>query len=675
MDQYFAALEADRLGTELQARVDAYFQWIMTTGRLARWRLAYDTYYGRNGLHQTTHITAAGKKGELSLVGTGEYRNLVQHLLVFAFQSRPSLETVAINTDSKSKAQSYVARGLVEYFRRDGRIDDNCREATEISLLMDSGWVFNEWDVLLGNEVAVDQLTGQVVRQGDIRSRARTPLDVVVDFTKPQGNSRDWILVRDPVNKYDLAAQYPELADRIVRYTRDYTKDALFRFGELWQYESSVVSPDVDVWTFYHRRSPALPNGRMFQFIDPRLHLFDGPIPYRKLPGNRVCPTEMMLSALGYSNTNDLLGLQAIMDALVSAAVTNMTTVGVNNIWSKPNENFDFQQLAAGMNYLQSDNKPETLILNQLPPEWFNLANWVIARMEAVSGVNATARGNVQGKDFSGAAMALLQSMAIQFNNGLMRSVNRLIEDCGNDVIQLTQDFAKEKRLGMIIGLQNRYMMREYSAKDVEGIQRVYCRQSNPTKDTTAGKLQLLQEYMKVPGLVTTADQINEVVETGSLDSATEPGRNARLTIDQENEAILAGEVPNVMFFDNHAEHMKGHSRLFASPEDRNDPELVRRAKEHTDWHLREWQQADPNVLAIIGCPPYQPPPMPMGPPPPGGPGGPPALPPGPGPDAAPQLPPTPAADQAGVAPPDLPTNSLTGEQWNPVDGGLGQGQ
>lgn len=670
--EYFASLPREQLAGELISRIDAYYNWILTTGRLARWRIAYDNYYGQTGQHNSSFVTPGGEKGELSFLKSNEYRNLVQHLLVLAFQSRPSIETVATNTDSKSKAATYIAKGIVEYFRRDGKIDDNNRDATEISLIMDTGWTFNEWNFLQGEEVAKDPDTKLVARQGGLKSRARTPLDVITDFTRPQGYDRDWVLVRDPINKFDLASQHPDKYDEITGVQRDLAKDAIYRFGDIWQFNAQTLSSDIDVWTFYHRKSPALPQGRMFQFATSSLDFFDGPIPYRKLPGNRICPTEQILSSLGYSNCNDLLGLQTVVDAMISAAVTNMTSMGVNTIWSKPNQGFDFNKLAEGMAHVESETKPEVLIMNQLSPQWISVMNFLIQRMEAISGVNSVARGNIEGQGLSGAAMALLQSMAIQFNNGLVRSVNRMTEDSGNDIIQLTQDFVKEPQLGMIIGQNNLYMLKEYSGKDLRPIQRVYCRQSNPMKDTTAGKMQLLDTYQKIPGLITTAGQITEVLETGQLDSSTERDRNQLLAIDKENEALIHGDTPIVVFTDNHLEHMKRHSSVFASPEDRQDVELIQRCQAHYQQHIQIWKQTDSGILQALGIPPYQPamlPPGPGGGPPPngGGPGeGPTPIAPPPGPGIAPE--------KGMPGAPNLPTNPISKQEFNPVNGGLPQG-
>lgn len=668
--EYFANLPDEQLVGELDSRINGYYNWILTSGRLARWRLAYNTYYGDRGTHNASFIQAGGKQGELSFLMSNEYRSLIQHLLVFAFQSRTSLETVATNTDPKSKAATYIAKGVVEYFRRDGKIDTNTKSATETALIMDVGWVFNEWDLSRGDEAAVDFESGRVYRQGQIKSRYRTPLQVILDFTKPDGDDRDWILVQDPVNKYDLAAQFPEKADELKGLNRDYTKDALYRFGDVYRFETSFTSDDVDVWTFYHKRTPACPNGKMFRFVNGGTILGPSlPIPYRKLPGNRICPTEQIMSAMGYSNGNGLLGLQDVVDALISAAVTNMTACGVNNIWCEDPATLDFDQLAAGMNLLGGGGakKPEVLMLNRLPPEWLALSNFVISRMEAISGVNSVARGNVEGREYSGAAMALLQSMAIQFNNGLIAAVTKLDEDNGNDIIQLTQDFAHEPAMRLIVGENNEYMMREYSSKDLQPIQRVYARRSNPLKDTTAGKLQLLEQYKSIPGVVTSAAQITEILDTGSLDSMSDPGRNLKLAIDQENQMLQRGEVPQAIFTDNHPEHYQMHAQVFASPDARKDPDLIARVRQHMDMHDYLWQTTNPAILAALNIPPYPAPataaPSPVGP------------------EAtmgevkvpAPQEVPLPT-EPVEIGMPNLPTNSLTNQTWNPATGGLPQG-
>ena len=704
-DVYFANLPADDLTNELAHRVDSYYNWILTSGRLARWRTAYNTFYGQRENHSSTGVTAGGKQGELSFLMSNEYANLVRHLIVMAQQSKPAIETVAENTDSESKAAAYVAKGIVEYYRRNAGIDANSDQATLISLLMDTAWVVNEWDFSKGDDIAADN--GNELKGGDVYSRAKTPLEVIIDFTRTS-TERDWIIVKDQVNKFDVAAQAkttaPDKIEDILALQLDRSQDAIFRFGEIYEWEG-YQSSMVDRYTFFHKQTLACPTGRIHVFYNPKLWTYSAANPYRKLPGNRICPGEMILSGLGFSPTNDLLSLQDVIDALISAAVTNMTSLGVNNIWVKSAADFDFEKLAEGMNLFESSEKPEALILNKLPPEWFNLFNTMISRTEAISGVNATARGNTEGKDMSGAAMALLQSMAIQFNNGLSQARSKLIEDNANDILFLTQDFAPAEKLGLIVGRHNRYMMKAYKAEDLKKIKRVFCRQSNPMKDTTAGKLTIAQDGIKM-GAIKDLGAYMEVLDTGNIDSVTEPGRNKRLTIDEENDALIAmanklkqapqalemataqglpveqvakgmgvdiGSMP-VMLTDNHVDHINGHSQIIDAPEDRQDPVLVKIVTDHLKEHLKVWGETPVDLLAALGIPPMM---APMG----VGPDGKPVA-----PQGAPGQPqtnqPKPAGDgqaaevvgqQEPETPggPNMPTNPLSGEQWNPQTGGL----
>lgn len=659
MKEYFATLPPEELAKELIGKIDNYYHWLLASYRLARWRSAFDTYYGQRDQHNSSFITSGGEQGELSLLMSNEYRNLVQHLLVLTTQNRPNIEVAGINTDSKTMQACLIARQVLEYYRREAGIDNNMKLALEVSLIMDHAWVFNEWNVVKGPELRPD-MDGQIMTEGDVESTVKTPLDVVIDYTKDNGVDHDWQIKRDLVNKYDLAAQYPEKADDILSITRDLSKDQIYRFGDQQTYgfTSSSDTPLIERWTFFHKKSPSMKQGRMFQFLNGRTFLFDGPIPYRRLPGRRCCPTEMIMSGLGYSNTNDLLSLQDSLDALVSSGVTNMTSAGVNNIWVKPNSNIDFEQLTDGMNYIESEEKPEVLQLNKLSPEWFNLSNWIISRMEAYSGVNSVARGNTEGKDMSGAAMALLQDMAIRFNSGMQQSYNKLIEETNNDALWLLQDFAKSPRIATIAGENNQYAIESFNSSSLEGVQRVFTRQSNGLEATTSGKLQIAQDLMQIPNAVTRPQQYLQVLRTGQLEPMVDAEEKKLISIKEENELLAKGQQVLAVFTEMHNEHIQEHASVIWDPKSKQNPQVIQAVQDHIMQHLQLWQTTDQGILMALNIPPYPVPMMGAAP----GMGGP--VPPAPeqvqGPEAK-------EPGQPGM--PNYPQNPLTGEEYQPAQG------
>ena len=253
----------------------------------------------------------------------------------------------------------------------------------------------------------------------------------------------NWRIVRKFLNKYDLAAKYPELSEKIISAPSKYDaeKSMMFEFTNPYKENSDLVA----VYEFYHRRSDSLPSGRLVSFIDDEVVLYDGPLPYKNVPIYRIAPGNFIGTVYGYSPAFDLLGLQEAVDALYSVIVTNQTTFGVQNILIPSGHNIAVSQLAGGMNVIEYDSqlgKPEALNLTATPPEIFNFIDKIERTMETISGVNQVARGDPAANLRSGNALALIQSMAIQFNSGLQNSYARLIENIGTGIINTLKELS-----------------------------------------------------------------------------------------------------------------------------------------------------------------------------------------------------------------------------------------
>lgn len=664
---YFATLPPLELACEVIRKKDDYYKWVLNY-RLERWRAAYNTYYGQRGLHRSDSVSAAGKQGELSFLMSNEFRSIVQQIIVYTTKNKPAIEPACINSDAASQAAAILGKQVLEYISREQRIEQLVKQALEIAMIADVGWIFSEFDFTRGQVKMVNPETQQPINQGETVCTVRTPLDVIVDYTTDNPNLSDWQIKIDLVNKYDLAAQYPEMAEEIIGVTRDLTEDMVYRFGEEINSGYDIVdSPLVKRYTLYHKKTASLPQGRFFQCLDSKVVLTKdyAPFQYENLPGTRVCPSEQIGNCMGYSNTNDLLALQDVIDSLVSSAVTNMTTFGVNNVWTKPNAGLDFDQLTRGIGHIQSEEEPKILKLNALPPEWLNLTNFIIQRMESISGINSVARGNTAGKDYSGAAMALLQSMAIEFNSGMQMSYNSSLENVYNNILSNLQKYGDSEMEALVVGVNKRYLVKKFVGKDLGNIKRVYIQQSNPFKDTTAGKMALVEYLMKFPNAIKYPDQIQQVLTTGSLDIVLEPQQKQNICIQEENERLSRGENIIAVWTENHPAHLAEHLPITWDTDTKeSNPQALEAADAHIKMHLQLWQNLTPDLLAVIGIPPF---PMPLMPAPmPGQP----ALDSGGTPQNSTTQPaglPTDApADQ-----PSMPTNPLSGQEFNTNTGGL----
>ena len=606
-DKYFASLPKDEIGTELMRKVNEWYTHVSASGIFNKMKKSYYFYYGyseKTG-SSTSDVISSGEQGELSLVRVNHYRNLIQHIKVMTTSSRPAMEARAINTDHRSLAQTILANSILDYYLREKRLEEHLNNAVEYSLIFGEGYVSLEWDTSMGEEYTVDPDTGKIVHTGDLRFTSLHPLDVVKDIYEPDGQDSNWRIVRKFRNKFDLAAKYPEIEDEILSSATSNNKEinALFQFTTTYSDNNDLIP----VFEFYHRKSESLPEGRMVAFVDNDVILYDGPLPYKSIPVYRMSPGNFIGTTSGYTPGFDLLGLQEVLDALYSSVVTNQTTFGVQNVLVPSGHNISVSQLAGGMNIIEYDSqhgKPESMNLTSTPPEIFNFIDKIEKAMETISGVNQVARGDPAANLRSGNALALIQSMAIQFNSGLQNSYARLIEEIGTSIINTLKEFAEAPRLIQITGRNTMSYMKEFRGSDLDRVNRVVVDIANPLSKTMAGKVEIADNLLQM-NLVNPQQYIN-LIKTGNLDVMLEAQEAELMLIKDENESLSDGNYTPVIVTDAHALHIQEHKTVLATVEARKNPEIIQATNEHIQEHIDALKNTDPGLLTVLGQQPIQ---------------------------------------------------------------------
>lgn len=681
---YFANQPVDQIGNRLIEKVDQFYRYLDQSGELIRMARSYRAYYGKSstwsGANSQT-ITRSGKHAQLSLVKVNHYRNIVQHTLQLTTSQKPAPQPIASNSDAKSHEQATLASGLCEYYGREKRIDRLLYRAAEHALLLSEGYVESGWDANAGEKDGFNPETGQELRQGDAFFRNVLPVDLVKDPWKESHEDLDWVVVRDFQNKYEMAAKWAgpnqELADSIVGLpgkTEDYLHFTLRRFGP--NYLAGMPTDDVPIYRFYHRKTNAVPDGRMTVFCEGGLVLFDGPLPYKDIPVRRICPSDYVGTPFGYTPMYDLLVLQECIDALYSAVVTNQLTFGVQLIMALKGSSIDFKQLSKGLAFIEYSHpqgKPEPLNLTHTPAEIFAFIKQLEGAMETISGINSTVRGNPDASLKSGSALALIQSQAIQFSIGLQQSYAQLVEDVYTDLLNILKEYANTPRTVAIVGSHNRYMLKDFSSESLSSVNRVVVDSGSALSQTTAGRMQIAQDLLN-SRLITTPEEYIGVITTGRLDSMLEGDNRELINIKQENESMANAQQVLVAPIDKHSLHIREHRAVLASIDARNNPQVIQAVSQHIQQHVQVL--ADPamaNLLLILGEHPISmPPPTPeeaAGGTPKGG--------------SGPSAMSAPAPIQGGPAPlepnnppprpakmPNMPVNKSTGQRWDPNTGG-----
>jgi hypothetical protein len=612
--QYFAAKEGKETANIVLQKANTWFNGLNSNGYLDQLRTMYAAYYGAyyTDTGNANSITFGGEQGELVQLAVNHLNNLALHMLNMITSVRPTMQARSVNTDYKSMTQTKLANGVLDYYMREKRLETYIKKACEMAIVLGSGYVKLEWNSTSGEVHDFDEDLQTDIYEGDIEVSNLSPFDVIFDVSR-EDQKHDWILTRSFKNKYDVAAKFPEYAREIQQLE---TKSQVNSF-----YLDSFYGDDTDlipVYEFYHKRTESMPKGRYLMFVSDTTVLLDSPMPYRNLPIYRIAPSDIMGTPFGYSPLFGILPIQDAVNSLHSTVLTNQSAFGVQSIVVPRGGGVDISELSSGLNMIEADEtngQIRPLNLTQTPKEIFDYIQMLEKSMETISGVNAVARGNPDPNLRSGNALALVQSMTLQFMSGLQQSYVALIEDLGTGLINILKDYATVPRVAAIVGKTNRTYMKEFTGDDLSSINRVIVEVGNALARTTAGRVEMAEQLLQM-GLIKTPQQYFSVMNTGNLDVMTEDEQAQLFLVKGENEYLVEGKPVTALFIDDHQLHINEHGAVLSDPEMRLNPEVIARTLAHIQEHIdllrgsRQTEfgpQANADYLQIVGQQPLAP--------------------------------------------------------------------
>ena len=594
MDKYRWAEGPDKIASEIMGAVTNYKIYLEQSGMLAELRKSYRTYYGETYIKQLDQ--------SLQAIEVNHYANLLRHVLVDVTSQRPAWEPRAINTDLDSIADTQLASGLLDYYMREKHIEPILNEAIEKCLFLKEGWISVGWNVQGGEVYSTNPDDGLPIHEGDVSVRAHTIADVVRDVRR-RSMDHDWYIVRDWVNKWDLAAQHPEIAEKISKIPSKSQEDVQYEIA--LDEQTTTIDIDSDLiphYTLYHSKTPAIPQGRMVKVLSDEITLFDGPLPYKRPYIFPAYAARKIDAAFGHSYLMDLLPTQDAFNATVSAILSNQAANAVQNFQAPKGAAPKVIAVKDGLNVWEYDPKAgklESMDLLKTAPEVFNFAKFLQEQQQLLAGVPDVSRG-IAPATMSGTAMALLSQNAIQFSSGVQLSRTMLQENVGTAIIELLQTFAVVPRVAMIVGKSKRPLMKYFKGDDLKGISRVIVDTANPLTKTAAGRVEVANKLLQTPNMIKTPEQYLNVLTTGNLEPIYEHETSQLNLIKAENEALMEGQPVQALLTDDHPIHINEHSCVLNSPEARQRPEIVQSVLAHIQEHMDIGKQMDPALAMML---------------------------------------------------------------------------
>lgn len=603
LETYFAARDSEQAASAALEKARTYYSQIKSNSYVTKLANMYKFYYGNfnKGTSENHTISFTGEEGELVSIPVNMFRNLARHIINIITANRPVLEAKAINTDYKSLSQTYLANGILDYYMREKNLESIIYDAVEMATVMGASYIDMEWNATAGESHDFDPETGEHSYEGELEFTLYDPLSVVVDGTKENFYSQEWVLVRTFQNRYNLAAKYPELSEKIMSLP---TKNEIYSYK--MQTFSNDETDDIAVFKFYHKKTEAMPEGRYMLFVSGDIVLLDVPLPYRSIPIFRLSPANIMGTPYGYSDLFDVYPIQEALNATYSTIMTNNNAFGVQNLYVPRGADLTHQALPGGLNIVEGNAKPEPLQLTATAPETYKFAQILEQLGETQSGINSVTRGNPEASLRSGNSLALVQSMSLQFQNTFQRNYVRFLEDVGSNLIEILKDFANTPKLIAIVGRNKRSFMKQFTGDMISDVKRVIVDVGNPLAKTIAGRVEIANNLANMK-LIKSPEQYFAVMETGRVDTLYEADMQDIFLIKRENEKLLEGKDVMADTLDRHSLHIQEHRSVISDPDLRDNPELTAKVRAHIQEHIDMLRNVNPDLLMLIKEQPLNP--------------------------------------------------------------------
>lgn len=610
---YFANKDSKECAWEVWGLIEAYYNEMRRTGRLALYRNSYLNFY--SGWIYRASMFKSGEMGELTRSFWNHERDLLLRIHTLTTQNKLAYKPQVSNSNANASIKREFSEGLLNHITNSAEYDAQkvIDQAVEDCLVFGESSIVRLWNRFKGKPMVQDPETGVMYHEGDLEIWNVTPLDQIFNTTLQDRNNLQWRVIRKWVNKYDLAAQYPNLRDDITALNNVESTYGM-KLVSLIKHDDYTIP----IFYFFHEPTAAIPEGRMMVLCDPDTVLEDGPLTefYDRIPVDDMIVKTMNGTPFGYTVAFDLIPLQQGLNELVSAVTTNNINFATQCVIGPKGANLHYQSLSSGMSYLEYDpkmgpnGKPEALNLTHSAPETYQLIDKLIQNMETLANVSPMMRGQPDANATSGQYAALITTQSVIFNAPIQKAYARLAKSFADGCLKTLKNNMVGKKVVTIVGSNLEPHLREFLSDDLEGIDGVDVQLTNPMLQTPAGKMQLADNLMKT-GLIKDPQQYIGVYTDGDLPQLYHRQESQLQLVKQENELLLKGmDIPPCAPTDNHVMHILEHTPVIDSLDVRvRQPEILQKALQHIQSHIEQLTgnpqhgPLNPVLAGILGDP------------------------------------------------------------------------
>ncbi len=606
------------------------------------WNRNLDIYY-KNASCDV--IDFVGNQGELVSMSVPQARSLCRQTVAIVCKQKLNFKAISRSTDYKSACNGKIAEAIANQVVKTQNLDAKKTLISEKAYVVGQAFWHLEWDADAGESRQMPgpaqapqapqpgqapemgmpgqppqpemqaQAIPESIQTGDVKISVIPAQYVFYDWNASEWNDLSWVAVAERANRYDLIAKHPELEKEILalpKFNRNFS-NTQYEYGDG---EDSNLNDLVLIYKYYHKKTPAVPFGRMTILGASDCVFYDGSNPYECLPVVAVMPEMFDDHLVGYPQFCNLAPLQEMLDHNFSVIASNQTAFGVQTILNPRGSNIDVTQVY-GMQWVDytpqsvdGGGKPESLQLTRTAPELIDMVPVYREHLAELANINGALRGTPPAGITAGNALATLTANSIEFLTSFSQALYKSIEDVMTLSVKFYRMFGAESQIISIADGKTMYAQ-EFKSSDLASFDRITLDITNPTSATYGGR-QNDAEQLLAAGLISDIGTYFRVREGAPTKTLYEPVLDEQNLIQKENDDLILGMECPVLFTDTHQMHIQHHTALLFNPDIRRNGQSLEIILAHIEQH-KQLEMAAMPPLPPPGQPQSQPQPSPQG--------------------------------------------------------------
>lgn len=490
-------------------------------------------------------------------------------------KTKPIIHATPDSSDDKDLRSAQMAEALFEYWWSEFNLTSKLQSALVNAQLSQGYWKIS-WDPYAGRGTSflLDPTTGQpitdpvmadlfkeeleaagadpkeysqTVNLGDITVEVIPGENVILDPAAATFEDAEYAICKHAMDPSEIQARW---GVQVLADSTPSTEDTGLPWGmQMRQGQDKPLRVTKDVWIMYHRKTPALPQGRYVAWIegpDKKLMDTEWTFPFDELPLVKFPGLERPGSPLDDPLVTDARPVQKELNRTLSQIVQH------KNLTIKP-------QMIAPVNSLQdrltdepgavfqyapvANLKPEWREMPSLPPYVFEHLRDIQGRLDRLFNLASVSRGDVPPNVEAGVAIDLLQEAAVDQVAPIIQRMEGSLVRAGHIMASYAREYYVEPRLLKIIGSGGSVQVRKFKNSDISGGYSFRAEPGSGLPRTRAGK-QARVEWMMEKQLIDPKQALKmlDVADVKGLVSRIEADEDMAL---REHELLMHGQPTN----------------------------------------------------------------------------------------------------------------------------------